>query len=427
MIHTERLASGALLLAEPVDRTDTLCIGFWFDHGSRDEGEGEHGFSHFLEHMLFKGTRSRSAFQIAQEIDRVGGLINAFTEKETTCLYVILPREHLRLAFDILTDMAADSVLDPAEMEKEKAVIVNEIGSVDDSPEEKGHEQYLRRMWGEHPLSRKITGEADEVRAIDRDALAAFYAERFTPANLVVAAAGNFDLAEVRDLAAAALAGRGGDAARAVRARKPAPARGRPDRRTDASFVADRFTQVQLYAGTSYPLEHDIAHYYTSLVFSTAFGESMSSRLFQRLREEQALCYTVYSFRTFYSDVGQWTVYANATPAQTGKLLAALDAELARLRREPLGALEIDDARSHLVGSMIVSREDMESRMKRLARQHAMIERVLEFDESVAMIRAVGPVEAERFAATHVRSDAFNLLAYGSRGVARHAGFRFTF
>ena len=424
MIHTERLASGALLLAEPVDRTDTLCIGFWFLHGSRDEADGQHGFSHFLEHMLFKGTRARSAFQIAQEIDRVGGLINAFTEKETTCLYVILPREHLRLAFAVLSDMAADSLLDAAEIEKEKAVIVNEIGSVDDSPEEKGHEQYLRRMWGEHPLSRKITGEASEVKAIDRGALAAFYDARFTPGNLVVAAAGNFDLAELRGLAARALAGRGGPRGAVPTA---VSTRARPDRRPDTSFVADRFNQVQLYAGVSYPLDRDLGHYYTSLVFSTAFGESMSSRLFQRLREEQALCYTVYSFRTFYSDVGQWTVYANATTAQTGKLLAALDAELARLVREPLDEREIDDARSHLVGSMIVSREDMEPRMKRLVRQHAMIDRVLEFDESVRMIRSVAASDVQRFVRTHVRSDSFNLLAYGSRGVARHAGFRFTF
>jgi predicted Zn-dependent peptidase len=424
MIHTERLASGALLLAEPVDRTDTLCIGFWFLHGSRDEEDGEHGFSHFLEHMLFKGTRARSAFQIAQEIDRVGGLINAFTEKESTCLYVILPREHVRLAFAVLSDMAAGSLLDSLEIEKEKAVIVNEIGSVDDSPEEKGHEQYLRRMWGEHPLSRKITGEAAEVKAVDCDALAAFYDSRFTPGNLIVAAAGNFDLAEVRSLATEALTGRGGagDAARAS-----GHPRGRPNRRPDTSFVADRFNQVQLYAGISYPIDRELAHYYTSLVFSTAFGESMSSRLFQRLREEQALCYTVYSFRTFYSDIGQWTVYANATPAQTGKLLAALNAELARLVREPLNEREIDDARSHLVGSMIVAREDMESCMKRLVRQHSMIERVLEFDESVRMIRSVSASDVGRFVRTHVRSDAFNLMAYGSRGVARHAGFRFSF
>lgn len=420
MIHTERLASGALLLAEPVDRTDTLCVGFWFLHGSRDEADAERGFSHFLEHMLFKGTRARSAFQIAQQIDRVGGLINAFTEKEITCLYVILPREHVRLAFEVLTDMAANSLLDPLEIDKEKAVIVNEIGSVDDSPEEKGHEQYLRRMWGEHPLSRRITGEAADVKAIDRDALAAFYAARYTPASLVVAVAGNFDLAEVRALAAEALDGRRGTAAVPLR-------RGRPDRHPDTSFIADRFTQVQLYAGTSYPLERDVAHYYVSLVFSTAFGESMSSRLFQRLREEQALCYTIYSFRTFYSDIGQWTVYANATPAETGRLLDALNAELARLVREPLDEREIDEARSHLVGSMIVSREDMETRMKRLVRQHAMMDRVLDFDESVRMIRSVGASEVARFVDARVRSDAFNLLAYGSRGVARHAGFRFTF
>jgi predicted Zn-dependent peptidase len=370
--------------------------------------------------MLFKGTRTRSAFQIAQAIDRVGGMINAFTEKEITCLYVILPREHVRLAFEVLSDMAADSLLDAREIEKEKAVIVNEIGSVDDSPEEKGHEQYLRRMWGDHPLSRRITGESAEVKAIDRDALAAFYASRYTPGSLIVDAAGNFDLAEVRGLATEALAGRGGGGT-------PGQRRGRPDRRNDTSFVADRFTQVQLYAGTSYPLERDRTHYYVALVFSTAFGESMSSRLFQRLREEQALCYTIYSFRTFYSDVGQWTVYANATPAQTGRLLDALNAELARLAREPLDEGEIDDARSHLVGSMIVSREDMETRMKRLVRQHAMMDRVLDFDESVQMIRSVGTSDVARFVDAHVRADAFNLLAYGSRGVARHAGFRFTF
>ena len=166
VILTERLANGATLLLEPVDRTDTLCIGFWFLHGSRDEGPGRRGYSHFLEHMLFKGTARRTALAIAQEIDRVGGIINAFTEKETTCVYAIIPKEHLRLAFDVLTDMTVGSLLDQGEMEKEKAVIVNEIRSVDDSPEEKGHDRYLREMWGDHPLARKITGEVEEVQGV---------------------------------------------------------------------------------------------------------------------------------------------------------------------------------------------------------------------------------------------------------------------
>ena len=227
---------------------------------------------------------------------------------------MILPKEHLRLAFDVLSDMTVDSLLDEGEMEKEKEVIVNEILSVDDSPEERGHEHFLRRMWGEHPLSRKITGEVPEVRRIDRRSLAAFYRSRLRPSNMVIAVAGNFAPAEARELAEAAFPA----------GMPPAVplARSVPTCRTDSSVIADRFTQAQIYAGTSYPLDRALAHYYTSLVFSTAFGESMSSRLFQKLREELALCYTVYCFRSFFSDTGMWTIYANATPELALKLLA---------------------------------------------------------------------------------------------------------
>jgi predicted Zn-dependent peptidase len=423
VILTERLANGALLLLEPVDRTDTLCIGFWFLHGSRDESLKERGFSHFLEHMLFKGTARRSALAIAQDIDRVGGIINAFTEKEATCVYAIIPREHVRLAFDVLTDMTVGSLLDGAEMEKEKAVIVNEIRSVDDSPEEKGHDRYLSEMCGEHPLALKITGEVEEVNAITREDLQRFYRHRFVPSNTIVAVAGNFPLEEVRALAEAIYATDAAITERAV----PRQARTVPAWQSKIAVVPDRFNQVQIYAGTCYPLAREIAHYYTSLVFSTAFGESMSSRLFQKLREEQALCYTVYSFRSFFSDTGMWTIYANATPGQTREFLAALDRELARVMKEPLSSSEIEDAKSHLVGSMILSREDMETRMKRLVRQHMMMDRILEFDESVAALRSVGAAAVEDFARLCLRKAAFSLLAYGSRRISAMRGFEFTF
>ncbi len=418
MIYTERLASGATLLLEPVDRTDTLSIGFWFLHGSRDESAGQRGYSHLLEHMLFKGTARRSALSIAQEIDRVGGIINAFTEKEITCLYTIIPREHLRLAFDILTDMTVGSLLDQGELEKEKEVIVNEIRSVDDSPEEKGHDRYLREMWGEHPLARKITGEVEEVQGAMRDHLVRFSREWLVPANTVIAVAGNFDAREARDLASAVFAAPAGNG----RSQRTVPQWQRK-----ASFVADRFNQVQIYAGTCYPIDHEISHYYTSLVFSTAFGESMSCRLFQKLREELALCYTVYSFRTFFSDTGMWTIYANTTPGQTPRFLAALDNELTRLLKEPLTPAEIEDAKSHLVGSMILSREDMETRMKRLVRQYLMMDRILSFEESVAALRAVTSEAIQQHALHCLRGDAFSLLAYGSRGMARLRGFDFSF
>jgi predicted Zn-dependent peptidase len=418
VIHTERLASGAALLLEPVDRTDTLSIGFWFLHGSRDESPEQRGYSHLLEHMLFKGTARRSALSIAQEIDRVGGIINAFTEKETTCVYTIIPREHLRLAFDILSDMINGSLLDEGELEKEKEVIVNEIRSVDDSPEEKGHDRYLREMWGEHPLSRKITGEVDEVQGALRERLVSFSREWLVPANAVIAVAGNFDPSEARDLAAAVFTA----APSAARSSRTTP---RWERKT--AFVPDRFNQVQIYAGTCYPVGHEIPQYYTSLVFSTAFGESMSCRLFQKLREELALCYTVYSFRTFFSDIGMWTVYANTTPGQTPRFLSALDKELTRLLKEPLTPAEIEDAKSHLIGSMILSREDMETRMKRLVRQSLMMDRILSFEESVAALRAVTPGAAEEHARMCLRADGFSLLAYGSRGMGRLRGFDFSF
>jgi predicted Zn-dependent peptidase len=418
VISTERLANGATLLLEPVDRTDTLCIGFWFLHGSRDESPEERGFSHFLEHMLFKGTARRTSLDIAQEIDRVGGIINAFTEKETTCVYAIIPKEHLRLAFDILSDMTTGSVMDAAEMEKEKAVIINEIRSVDDSPEEKGHDRYLREMWDGHPLAAKITGEARDVRRVGRDALERFYRDRLTASRTVIAVAGNFDPREARELSEAVFKTPGGPA---TRPRTPPPAWKRR-----LSFVADRFNQVQIYAGTCYPITHDIGHYYTSLVFSTAFGESMSCRLFQKLREELALCYTVYAFRTFFSDTGMWTIYANATPGQARTFLESLDAELRRLLDQPLTQREIDEAKSHLVGSMILSREDMETRMKRLVRQYLMMDRILEFDESVDALRAVSLEQATGYARACLRHQGFNLLAYGSRGIGRLRGFDFT-
>jgi predicted Zn-dependent peptidase len=204
-------------------------------------------------------------------------------------------------------------------------------------------------------------------------------------------------------------------------------ARSVPTCRTDSSVIGDRFTQAQIYAGTSYTLDRSVSHYYTSLVFSTAFGESMSSRLFQKLREELALCYTVYCFRSFFSDTGMWTIYANATPKLALKLLSGLDGELGRLLGEPLSSREVDDAKSHLVGSMILSKEDMETRMKRLVRQYAMMDRVLEFDQSVAELEKVSTDQVEALARDLLRPESFNLLAFGSGGLRALHDFRFSF
>jgi predicted Zn-dependent peptidase len=178
LVRTCALENHALLLLEDVSSTDTVSIGFWLKNGSRDEKDGERGFSHFLEHMLFKGTERRNAFEIARSIDRVGGILNAFTENELTCFYCTLPVEHIDLAVDILTDMVFHSVLDPMELEKEKSVILNEVLSYMDMPEQLAHEVYLSNMWGNHPLAMKITGEIGEIKAVTLERLESFYRDR---------------------------------------------------------------------------------------------------------------------------------------------------------------------------------------------------------------------------------------------------------
>jgi len=193
LIQSIQLSSGARIFLETVANTDVASIGLWQLSGSRDEGDREAGYSHFLEHMLFKGTAKRSAFQIAQAVERVGGYLNAFTEKEVTCFYCTLPGDNIDLAVDVLTDMYFSSLLDEEEIEKEKAVIVNEIKTVEDNPEEKGQQIYLESLWKTHPLSRKITGEVQQVEQIDKHGLQSFYRGRYSPSMTVITASGKID------------------------------------------------------------------------------------------------------------------------------------------------------------------------------------------------------------------------------------------
>jgi len=199
-----------------------------------------------------------------------------------------------------------------------------------------------------------------------------------------------------------------------------------PARRRAWELKADKFEQVQLYTGISYPSSRLASEYYKDLVFNTLFGESMSSRLFQRLREEEGLCYTVYSFRSYFTDASLWTIYANTAPASLNALLEGLNGELRRLRSQPPSAAEVEDAKSQIRGGMILAREDMENRMKRLFRMHHLTERAVELEESMAMLAAVNREDAVRFADA-LRPDSFNLLAYGSRGIRRLNRKRFDF
>jgi predicted Zn-dependent peptidase len=305
------------------------------------------------------------------------------------------------------------SSLDAREIEKEKAVVINEIQTAEDNPEEKAHQLYLEGLWNGHELSRKITGECAEVSAIAGGALERFYQERFTGEHTVVTASGRLDPeALLEQLNKRFPAPRSAAGAPAI-PRRP------PERRRSWELKRDKFEQVQVYAGLSYPSARCAADYYQDLVFNTLFGESMSSRLFQDLREDKGLCYTVYSFRSYFTDISLWTIYASTTPATLSPLLDGLNSELGRLRSDPPTVKEVEDAKSQIRGGMVLAKEDMENRMKRLFRMHYLTDRVVEPEESMAMLAEVQREEVLHLVDELIRAEAFNLLAYGSRGVRR--------
>ncbi len=406
MIERGTLANGVTLLCEPVESTETCAVGFWFPTGSRDERRHERGLSHFLEHMLFKGTERRSALDIAVQIDRVGGNINAFTDRESTCFFCTLPAAHAGLAVDVLCDMVRSATLAEADIQKEKVVVCNEIRAADDSPEEQGYQMFLERMWGTHPLAATVAGMEQDVARIERDGLEAFYRHRYHPGNLVVTAAGNLDF----DAVAAIVNERLSTGGEPVAAGKRVP----PAQHRTQDYADSPFQQAQIYAATTLAPPAAPANYYALLVLSTAFGESMSSRLFQRIREDAGLCYSVETFRSHYSDVWKWGIYANALPELAPRLLAALNRELHRLADHPPSASEVDDAISHLTGSMVFAKEDMETRMKRIAGQYQLFGSVMELEQTADLLHSVTAEDVAAVAARLVQPDRFNLLVYGA-------------
>jgi predicted Zn-dependent peptidase len=420
VLETIMLSNGAVLLCEPVAGSEAAAVGFWFLHGSRDEGRGEEGFSHFLEHMIFKGTARRTPRQIACEIDRVGGLLNAATEKEVTSVYASVPREHLAVVLDVMCDIAFAAALPEPEIEKEKSVVHNEISSIEDSPEEKGYELFVETMWDGHPLAAKITGTAESVRAIARDQLGKFYRGHFLPGRLVIAVAGGF----ATEAAAREIEKKIDDYAASVSGPSPiAPADAAP--RTPPPFqaggkvVEDEFSQAQVFFARNFPLPEKVKDYYEHLLLSTAFGESMSSRLFQNIREKEGLCYTVYSSRSYHSDCALFLTYASTLPDQVPRLLEALGRELEQLASAPLTRQEIDEARLQVKGSLILSKQDVEVRMKRLARQYLAMGSIMSYEECFQVIDGVTREDISRLTAELFRPPASALLVYGCHGLKK--------
>src|SRR5690349_18465680 len=337
----------------------SVAVGVWVETGSRHEPEARGGVSHLIEHLVFKGTATRTAEAIARTMDSVGGQMDAFTTKENTCFYVQVLDEHLLLAVDLLTDILLHPLFDAEELEREKQVVLQEIKMVDDTPDDIIHDLFAAQVWGEHPLARPIVGTPELVTGFSRDTIAAHFGEEYVPPRIIIAAAGNVTHAQVVALFGPAFQG----FAHGAPARTASP----PRMAAGVNIVHKPLEQVHLVMG--FPgLRHAAPERYAMFVLNDVIGGSMSSRLFQEVRERQGLVYSIHTGAQAFADTGLLYVYA-ATDAQNfSKVRKSVLKELRDLKKTGVTADELKRSKDHLKGSLMLSLESTPSRMNRLAK-----------------------------------------------------------
>lgn len=390
MVVSETLPSGLRLVTESMPHVRSVTVGVWLKRGSRHESDAESGVAHFVEHMLFKGTTTRSAQQIAQTIDSIGGQLDAFTAKEYAGYYIKVLDEHLPLAIDLLADMVMRPALAPSEVEREQGVILEEIKMVEDAPDDLVHEVFIQQFWDRHPLGRPILGVPETVRSFTSPILRDYFERTYLAPHLVITAAGHLEHALLRDLIARAFA----DLPTASTPADEAPPTVQP-----GLIVREKdIEQSHVCIGTAaYPQAHEDRH--ALFVLNTILGGSMSSRLFQHIREERGLAYAVWSNLISYSDAGALTIYAGCAVDRVHEVVDLTLAELAALRDAPVETDELQRAKDHLKGSLMLSLENTSSRMSQLARQELMFGRQFTLDEILGAIDAVTANDVQRVSA----------------------------
>jgi predicted Zn-dependent peptidase len=380
-VKKEVLANGLTIITEPMAAVRSVSIGIWLRTGSRHERESENGISHFIEHMLFKGTKNRSAEEIARSADSIGGHLDAFTAKETTGFSIKALDEHLPRAFEILSDLVKNPMFRPQDIAKESQVIQEEIKMVEDTPDDLVHEIFTGRYWRGHALGRPILGTRHTVGGFNRRRLLAYFGGHYTPNIMLITAAGNLDHARVVDLVAKEF-GSAPSGASLGNGRAPVAHPHIELRRKK------NLEQTHVCIGTpAYHQSHEKR--YACYILNTVLGGGMSSRLFQNIREKRGLAYAVFSGISSFRDVGCMSVYAGTATENARQVLDLTLEEFHKLKSEPLPADELQRAKDYLKGSMLLSLESTPSRMSNLARQEMVFGRHISLDEIAAGIDAV--------------------------------------
>jgi predicted Zn-dependent peptidase len=395
------LPGGLRVVTEAMPGVRSASVGVWVPVGSRDEAPSLAGTSHFLEHLLFKGTSTRTALDIANAMDAVGGEFNAFTEKEHTCYYATVLDRDLPLAVDIVSDVVLNATVTAQDIDVERGVVLEEISMRDDDPSDLVHDEFSTALFGDVPLGRPILGTEESIRTLSRRQVNGYYRRNYTPDSMVVSVAGNVRHTDVVRLVRRAFDGLldpalGSGAPRAA----ATPASRAPA--LPIAVVADDTEQANLVLGCHGMSRHDPRRYALG-VLSSALGGGMSSRLFQRVREERGLAYSVYSFSSGYADAGQFGVYAGCQPGKADEVLSLMISELDAVAAGQLRDDEVERGKGQMRGAIVLGLEDAGSRMTRIGKSEMAYGDVLGVDEVLAHVDAVTPADLAEVAADVLR------------------------
>jgi predicted Zn-dependent peptidase len=377
------LENGIKVITEEIPYLKSVSIGVWVITGSRDEKPHENGISHFIEHLLFKGTERRTAFDIAKEIDSVGGTLNAFTGREYTCFYAKVIDKNLPLAINLLSDIFMHSLMDAKDVEKERSVILQEIKMVEDTPDDYIHDLFNQVCWGSHPLGYPIFGTSGLVQSFNRDQIYQFFKENYQPNRITICAAGNLHHHEVIDSIIATF----GQIPKSDKVRE----RLRPISISTTNIWKRDLEQVHFCLGTK-GLQYNHSLRFASYVLNVILGGGMSSRLFQEIRENRGLAYSVYSYLPAYIDTGLVVVYAGTNETSFQEVMELILREFSRLKNEPFKDGELETAKEQLKGNLLLSLESSDNLMTRLAKNEIYFESYLPVER---VLRGIDEVEEE--------------------------------
>jgi predicted Zn-dependent peptidase len=403
-VNKTTLTNGIRILSKKMPHVHSVSMGVWVNVGARDESVVESGLSHFIEHMIFKGTEKRTSFQIAKEFDAVGGHTNAFTSAEHTCYHAKVMDTHLETMVDILSDIFLNSVFDEKEIENERAVILQEIGMVEDSPDEYVHVLSGNNIWGENPLGRSILGARENVARFDADTIKGFFHRFYQPERIVISVAGNLEHNRFVDLV--------GPAFESIRPGNGFPERITPDGRCLVNLHHRDLEQAHVCLGTTGISITDPRRYAYSLM-NTILGGNMSSRLFQEIRERRGLAYSVYSFISSYVDTGMFGAYVGVDPKKTYETTLLILKEIGKLKEKRVSQIELRDAKEYTKGSLLLASESNDNQMARLAQNETHFGRYITLQSIVNSIESVTEDDVFDLAESLFQPNQFALTMLG--------------